>query len=537
MKRIEKGAVASGGIAAAPAYLYQKPALEPDQRTIAEGMEQLELNRFDRALSAVTEDLKQLEGKDELFAAHLTLAQDPMLQESVEGKIRHERKNAQLAVSEAVREYASLFDEMDDAYMRDRAEDVRDIGSRLLAALKGVRLPDLGKLEKPCIVIADELYPSDTVKMNPSMVKGILTEEGGVTSHVSIIAKNLGIPMIIGVEDPFRTISEGDFVCMDADADAGTVDIVISPDEETLQAYQEKQDKQAEKRRRLADLRGTPTVTSSGKRIFLCINVGSIREIEKALPVQIHGVGLFRTEFLYMQGSSFPTEEEQFAVYKKAASLMPHALTIRTLDIGGEKQLPYFKIEPEDNPSLGWRGIRISLDQKEMFRTQIRAILRASAFGNVRILFPMITSPEEFREVKTIVTECKEELRAKRISFQESIELGIMIETPASVLLAEEFAKEADFFSIGTNDLTQYLLAVDRGNDKVAQRYDYFHPAVVKAISQVIAAGHRVGIRVGMCGEMAGDPKATDLLLDLGLDEFSMSAGSVDAVRAKILQR
>ncbi len=535
MERIEKGAVASGGIAVAPAFVYQKPDLTPDHRTIAKGMEQPEMDRFRSALSSVTEDLQKLED-NALFSAHLTLAKDPLLYESVEEKIRQKGQNAQMAVSEAVREYASLFDGMDDPYMRDRAEDIRDIGSRLMAALKGVPLPDLGMPVHPCIVMARDLYPSDTVKINPDAVKGILTEEGGVTSHAAIIVKSLGIPMIVGAGDLLAQVKDGVPVCMDADADAGTADIVIEPDEKTVQAFREKKDRQEETLRRLADLRGRAVVTADGRRISLCVNVGSLQDIENALPMQTDGVGLFRTEFLYMQSSRFPTEQEQTAVYSQAAKLVPQGLTIRTLDIGGEKQLPYFPTGQEANPALGWRGIRISLDQKDLFRTQIRAILRASAYGNVRILFPMITSPEEFCEIKSIVENCKEELRGKGVSFRETTELGIMIETPSSVLLADEFAKEADFFSIGTNDLTQFLLAADRGNEKVAKRFDAFHPAVIRAINLVIDAGHRAGIRVGMCGEMAGDPKAARLLLDLGLDEFSMSAGCVDAVRSEILR-
>ena len=268
----------------------------------------------------------------------------------------------------------------------------------------------------------------------------------------------------------------------------------------------------------------------------MCVNAGSIQEIENALPMNIDGVGLFRSELLYMESTQFPTEEEQFEVYKKAAILCPGELTVRTLDIGGDKALSYFELDREENPFLGWRAIRISLDMKDMFKQQLRAILRAGAFGHVRILFPMLISLEELRQAKAVVRECMEELQMEQTAFDGKMEIGMMIETPASVLLAEEFAREADFFSIGTNDLTQYLLAVDRGNTRLAGRYDYFHPAVLKAIAHVIEAGHRQGIPVGMCGEMAGDLQAVPILLKMGLDEFSMSAGSIDYVREKILK-
>ena len=325
-------------------------------------------------------------------------------------------------------------------------------------------------------------------------------------------------------------VEDGMFVCMDA----GEGVIVIDPDEEKVSEFAEKKAAFEQERKYLEELRNKPAVTKDGKQIYLCANVGNAEDIKKALPMNIDGVGLFRSEFLYMENTHFPTEEEQYRVYKEAAELCPQELTVRTLDIGGDKELSYFDFEKEENPFLGWRAIRISLDMKEMFKEQLRAILRASAYGHVRIMFPMIISLEELREAKDLVEECKQELKEAGVAFDPEIETGMMIETPASVLLAEEFAKEADFFSIGTNDLTQYLLAVDRGNKKIADRYSYFHPAVLKAIGHVIDAGHKEGIKVGMCGEMAGDEKATAILLEMGLDEFSMSAGSMDYVRKQI---
>jgi phosphotransferase system enzyme I (PtsI) len=317
------------------------------------------------------------------------------------------------------------------------------------------------------------------------------------------------------------------------DAKEGT--IVIDPDEKTRAEYLARQETYEKEQKQLEQLRTAKTVTLDGKRIFLCVNAGSLEDIRQALPMQIDGVGLFRSEFLYMEHSHFPTEEEQFMVYREAARLSPGELTIRTLDIGGDKALSYFPMEKEANPFLGWRGIRISLDKEELFKEQIRAILRAGAFGHVRLLFPMIISMDELYRAKALVQTCKEELRDAGMAFDETMRIGMMIETPASVLLAEEFAAQVDFFSIGTNDLTQYILAVDRGNKKLSDRYDWMHPAVLRAIQWVIEAGHKAGIQVGMCGEMAGSAQAIPVLLKMGLDEFSMSAGNLDDARSQIL--
>lgn len=532
MERIDVEKTASRGVAVAPVYKYLEPDFSPDGGLIAADQAGMECEKFIRAKEDVQKELELLAEENPIFAAHLEIAGDFTLQEGVETKITKELMNAQLALHNTIEEFAAIFEMMDDEYMRERAADVRDIGKRLMAVLKGIQRPDLGSIKEEVIVAARDLYPSDTVKLRPEVVKGIITEEGGVTSHVSIIAKSLNIPTLVGVSGILRKLTDGSLVCMDA----GDGVIVVDPDRETLAGYQQKKEAYEGERTRLKALRQQPAVTKDGKRIALCANVGNAEDIRRALEMNIDGVGLFRSELLYMENDHFPTEEEQFAVYKEAAELIPQELTIRTLDIGGDKGLPYFSFDEEENPFLGWRAIRVSLDMKDMFKTQLRAILRASAFGHVRIMFPMIISPEELREAKALAEECKEELAAEGIAFDEAIPMGMMMETPASVLLAEEFAEEADFFSIGTNDLTQYLLAVDRGNKRIAEKYDYFHPAVVKAVGQIIAAGHKKGIKVGMCGEMAGDPDAAKLLLDLGLDEFSMSAGSVDYVREQILK-
>ena len=334
-----------------------------------------------------------------------------------------------------------------------------------------------------------------------------------------------------GVSGILDQVEDDLTICMDAKC--GT--IVVEPEQAVLEEYKRLSEEEAIEQENIKKYRALEPVTPQGKRISLCINVGNTEEIKLALDKNVDGVGLFRTEFLYMENSHFPTEEEQFAVYKEAATLCPKEVTIRTLDIGGDKSLPYYEFEPEENPFLGWRAIRISLDMPEMFETQLRAILRASVFGHIRIMFPMLISVEELLEAKQIVAKCKNKLRQEGIPFDEGIEIGMMMETPASVLLAEEFAKEADFFSIGTNDLTQYILAVDRGNKKIASRYDSFHPAVWKAIETIIQAGHKYNCKVGMCGELAGDVAAIPKLLELGLDEFSMSAGTVDYARRAII--
>lgn len=524
---------ASRGIATARAYKYLPPDLTPNGGSITKDRIAGEKKRFERAKAEVLASLEEMVEVSDIFAAHLEIAGDFTLQEGVEKRIAEEQKNAEMAVYETTAELAAMFDAMDDVYMKERSADILDIGKRFMACLKGMKLPELGDISEDSIIVARDLYPSDTVKLNPRYVKGILTEDGGVTSHVSIIAKSMDIPVLVGVQGILEKTETGMLLCMDAQEG----EVIIAPNTAELEVYKKKQEAFLAEGQRLLKLRGSKVVTRDGKEISLCVNVGNIEDIKHALPMEIDGIGLFRSELLYMESAHFPTEEEQFAVYKQAARLCPKELTIRTLDIGGDKELPYFEFEKEENPFLGWRAIRISLDMRDRFKEQIRAILRASAFGHVRIMFPMIISMEELSSARGVVEECKQELREQGIGFEEEIETGMMIETPASVLLAEDFAKEADFFSIGTNDLTQYLLAVDRGNKKIADRYNYFHPAVLAAIEKVIEAGHKANIRVGMCGEMAGDVKAAALLLKMGLDEFSMSAGNMDYVRAELLEQ
>lgn len=531
MVRMKVEKTASRGIAIAPAYVYHEVDLTPENYPVAEEEIPQEEKKFIGVKQSVLADLEQLSQENPIFAAHIAIADDYTLQEGIIGRIKSGKKNVQQAICETVEEVAEIFGQMEDGYMRERKADVLDIGKRFLIKCKNIEVQDLAAIGEPVIVVARDLFPSDTVKMDPEFVKGIITEEGGVTSHVSIMAKNYGIPALTGVAGVLENLRDGNIVCMDAED--GT--IAIEPEETVLEDYRKRQEEDRKEQEEIKKYRSMKTVTPGGKRIYLCINVGSTEEIKLALDKNMDGVGLFRTEFLYMENSHFPTEEEQFAVYKEAAELCPREVTIRTLDIGGDKSLPYYEFEPEENPFLGWRAIRISLDMPDLFRTQLRAILRASAYGHIRIMFPMLISVEELQRAKEMVETCKEELRKEQVAFDDNIEMGMMMETPASVLLAEEFAKEADFFSIGTNDLTQYILAVDRGNKKIASRYDPCHPAVLKAIAEIIRAGHKYNRKVGMCGELAGDVGAVPKLLELGLDEFSISAGNLDYVKKTII--
>ena len=526
MKAIKVEKTASKGIAMGKAFLVRKPELKISAGLIQEETIPDELKRYDTAVGLAAAELEELARTSAIFGAHLEMVKDIALYESVTAKIKS-RYNADAALMEASAEFIQIFESMDDDYMRERAADVKDVSYRLLCALQGINANPFEGIAKPVILVAEDLTPSDTANLDLKYVLGFITRDGGVTSHVSIMAKSLGLPALVGVKDILKEVSEGDTVILDA----GQGDIIINPREDVVENYRNLKSAFEKRQSELAEMTGLPAVTRDGKEVLLCANAGNIKDIRNALQYNVDGIGLFRSEFLYMENSHFPTEEEQFLVYREAAKLCSRELTIRTLDIGGDKELPYYVFEKEENPFLGWRAIRISLELKDMFKTQLRAILRASAFGHVRIMFPMIISLEELRMAKAAAEECKKELKKENIPFDEAIQLGMMIETPASVMLAGKFAEEADFFSIGTNDLTQYMLAVDRGNKKIAGMYNSFHPSVLHSIKQVIGAGHDKQIKVGMCGEFASDERAVKLLLGLGLDEFSMSSAEIPNVK------
>ncbi len=521
----------SKGIVIGKAFVIEKADLTPENYALSNKEE--EVSKFEKALNEAKEEISNLAKDSEIFQGHQMIVEDITLYDGVISKINDEGKNAQIAVSNAVDEISSIFQMMDDEYMKERSADVKDVGNRIMSKLKGVNVNPFENIKEEVILIAEDLSPSDTALIDLNLVKGFITELGGVTSHVSIIARNLSLPALVGVNGIMSSVKDNDVIAMDASKG----NIVINPSDSELKEYKNLEEEFKKEEEMLKKLENLKAVTTDGREVQLCANVGNILEIEMAVKHNIDGIGLFRSEVVYMESSHFPTEDEQFEVYKKAAVLCGgKEVTIRTLDIGGDKSLPYYKFDFEENPFLGWRAIRISLELKDVFKAQLKAILRASAFGYIRIMYPMIISVEEIIEANKILEECKQELRDNNIKFDEKIEVGMMIETPASVILAEEFAKYVDFFSIGTNDLTQYMLVVDRGNKRISNMYNSFHPVVLQSIKKVIEAGHKENIKVGMCGEFASDARAAKILLGLGLDEFSMSASEINNVKKQILE-
>lgn len=528
MKSWEVKKHASKGYAIGPAYVVKQVQAEPDTTKIDESQVADEVARYENAVETAKMQLELLARSSEIFKGHLALVQDFALRDGVISKIKAEKVNAELALQNTRDEFVKIFESMPDEYMRERAADVKDVSKRLLLILKGIDDNPFAQMYEDSIIVAEDLTPSDTAKMNMKKVLGFVTEGGGITSHVSIIAKNMGIPCLVGAGSLLHDIKNGDMLLMDA----GKGKVILDPDEELLKNFRAEADKFKVHQKELEEMRALPSVTEDGKSFELCANVGNISDVEKALEYQIDGVGLFRSEFLYMENTHFPTEEEQFLAYKEAVELLDgKELTIRTLDIGGDKGLDYYTFPEEENPFLGYRAIRISLDQEELLYTQLRAILRASAFGTIRIMYPMIISMEELEKANGILKNCMAQLKEEGAAFDREIKVGMMIETPAAVMMAEDLAKCVNFFSIGTNDLTQYFLAVDRGNQKIAAMYNSFHPAVLRAIYHTIQSGHKYGVKVGMCGEFASDEKASVLLLGMGLDEFSMSAGEISNVK------
>lgn len=467
-----------------------------------------------------------------ILDAHLAFLQDPAFAGEMKTQIQEQQLFAVQAVQQVMEHFAAIFEGLDDPYMQERAADVRDVGKRII---KNINNPDGDTVEaytEPFVLIAEDVTPSDTIQLPRQLVRAIVAAKGGATSHAAILARSLGIPAVMGAgPELLAQPASGDLVIVDGTSGS----IHINPDEETLARYQKQAETEREQTEQLEKLRDLPAETTDGRRIELVANIGRPEETEAVLAKGAEGVGLFRSEFLFMDREQLPSEEEQFVAYRDAVSGMAgKPVIIRTLDVGGDKHLPYLDMPKEENPFLGWRAIRISLDRLDLFKTQLRAILRASAFGRALIMFPMISHVEQIRQAKTFVEEAKQELRQEGIAFDEQIPLGIMIEIPAACLIADALAAEVDFFSIGTNDLVQYTLAVDRMNERLSELYSYFHPAVLRLIQSVIDASHRNGIWTGMCGEMAADPLAAPLLLGLGLDEFSCNANSLPRVKEQI---
>lgn len=527
MKRIQAAQMFSSGIAVAPLFVYAPADLTPNRQHVDNTAK--EHARIDAAVAEALADLTPLAEENEIFAAHAELVQDPELLDAISAAIDDNQADAEWALSDSIEAFCEVFKRMDDAYMRERGADIRDVGDRLMRALKGERGTALSDIHKSVIVVAKDLLPSDTAQMDFQLVAGFITQEGGPTSHVAIIAKNRGVPALVGVAGILEQVHND----MPAAMDAASGEIVLEPDAQTLEQFVRQKAELLEKRTKLLEIAALPSRSADGRDVLLCANVGNVGDIRMALEHHPDGVGLFRTEFLFMDSEQLPTEEQQFAVYREAAEQMGgRELIVRTLDIGGDKPLPYLDLAHEDNPFLGYRAIRICLNRKELFATQLRALLRASAFGNLKIMYPMIVNIDELESANALLAACKEELRQAHVAFNERIPVGMMIETPASVVMADQFAKRVDFFSIGTNDLTQYILAADRGNKQIAYLYDTFDPAVLRCIRHVIDTGHRAGIPVGMCGEFASNPDAFCMLLGMGLDEFSMSAASIPQTKA-----
>ncbi|HWR60803.1 MAG TPA: phosphoenolpyruvate--protein phosphotransferase [Clostridia bacterium] len=531
------GIAGSGGIAAGRAYVYKNEQALTDSGKAEPGTVEAELLSLEEGIRESRTQLEELKNKvsEELdmnkaliFDAHLMMLEDPELLETVREAIRNDGLKAAYAVQKAADYYISVFGQIEDNYMRERAADIKDVCGRLIRNILGVSSDGLRKLDSPVIIVTHDLTPSDTASMNKSCVLGFASDIGGGTSHAAIMAKSLGIPAVLGLGDISARVNNGDHIIIDGNEGK----VLVNPEEELEMQYRKKIEehkRQVEKYRESALL---PAVTTDGRRLEIAGNIGTPRDIGSITKNGAEGVGLFRTEFLYMDRSSLPTEEEQLEAYRKAAEgLCGKPVIIRTLDIGGDKKLTYLDLPEELNPFLGWRAIRICLERKDIFRTQLRAILRASAYGNILIMFPMISGVGEVREAKAVLEEVKAELRNEKISFDETVKVGIMVEIPSAAVTADIIAKEVDFFSIGTNDLCQYSLAVDRMNPRVSKLYQPLHPGILRLIKNVIDASHKYGKFTGMCGEMAGSAEAAVILLGLGLDEYSMNAASIPVIK------
>ncbi|KQO12699.1 phosphoenolpyruvate--protein phosphotransferase [Paenibacillus sp. Leaf72] len=530
------GIAAADGIAIAKAMILKSASLVVEKRKVDDLA--LEMTRLHEALGKSKIELQQIkqraleelgEEKAEIFEAHLLVLSDPELVGPIEEKIQSERVNAEFALQEVSAILVQMFENMKSAYLRERAADMRDVSKRVLSHLLGVELQDLTAIHEEVILVAEDLTPSDTAQLNPSFVKGFATNIGGRTSHSAIMARTLQIPAVVGTKEIMEQVQSGDLLILDGLAG----EVILHPDAATIEGYKIKQAEYEARRAEWAKLRNEPTVTKDGIHVELAANIGTPADVAAVLGNGGEAVGLFRTEFLYMGRESMPTEKEQFNAYKAVLQKMEgKPVVVRTLDIGGDKELPYLNMPKEMNPFLGFRAVRLCLEQQDMFRTQLRALLRASVFGNLRIMFPMIATLEEFRSAKAILEEERAKLLSEEKAVSDDIQVGIMVEIPSTAVLADQFAKEVDFFSIGTNDLIQYTMAADRMNERVSYLYQPYNPAVLRLIKNVIDAAHAAGKWTGMCGEMAGDQTAIPLLLGLGLDEFSMSASSILPARS-----
>ncbi|EKO3487912.1 phosphoenolpyruvate-protein phosphotransferase PtsI [Vibrio fluvialis] len=534
------GILASPGIAIGKALLLQEDEIVLNTNTISDAQVDAEVQRFYDARNksaAQLEVIKQKaletfgEEKEAIFEGHIMLLEDEELEEEILALIKDEKLTADNAIHTVIEEQAMALESLDDEYLKERATDIRDIGSRFVKNALGINIVSLSDINEEVILVAYDLTPSETAQINLNYVLGFVCDIGGRTSHTSIMARSLELPAIVGTNNITAQVKNGDMLILDAMNNK----IIVNPTDAELEEAKAVKAAFLAEKEELAKLKDLHAETLDGHRVEVCGNIGTVKDCDGIIRNGGEGVGLYRTEFLFMDRDALPTEEEQYQAYKEVAEAMEdQAVIIRTMDIGGDKDLPYMDLPKEMNPFLGWRAVRISLDRREILRDQLRGILRASAHGKLRIMFPMIISVEEIRALKAAIEEYKAELRAEGLAFDESIEIGVMVETPAAAAIAHHLAKEVSFFSIGTNDLTQYTLAVDRGNEMISHLYNPLSPAVLTVIKQVIDASHAEGKWTGMCGELAGDERATLLLLGMGLDEFSMSGISIPKVKKVI---
>ena len=537
MKPTLQGIAASDGIAIAKVYTLTEPDLTVTKVTVEDS--EKEVSRLDDALAASIKDVELIKetalknlGEEEaqVFDAHLMVLSDPELIGQVKDSITSNKVNAESALKEVTDMFISIFAGMEDnPYMQERAADIRDVSKRVLAHLLGVKIPSPATIKDEVIIVAADLTPSDTAQLNRQYVKAFVTDIGGRTSHSAIMARSLEIPAIVGTKEVTSIAKDGDIIIVDG----LTGDVFLNPSEEVIAEYRAKAEAFAAQQAEWEKLKDSKTYTKDGHQVELAANIGTPKDLEGVVNNGAEGVGLYRTEFLYMDSHEMPTEEDQFEAYKAVLEGMNgKPVVVRTMDIGGDKELPYLPLPHEMNPFLGYRAIRISLNEPEMFRTQLRALLRASVYGKLRIMFPMIATLNDFRGAKALLEEEKAKLIAEGVAVSDDIQVGIMIEIPAAAMLADQFAKEVDFMSIGTNDLIQYSMAADRMNEQVSYLYQPYNPSILRLINNVIKAAHAEGKWAGMCGEMAGDQKAVPLLVGMGLDEFSMSATSVLRTRS-----
>lgn len=539
MSKLIKGIAASDGVSIAKAYLLVEPDLTFDKNEKVTDVEG-EVAKFNSAIEASKVELTKIRNNAEvqlgadkaaIFDAHLLVLDDPELIQPIQDKIKNENANAATALTDVTTQFVTIFESMDNEYMKERAADIRDVSKRVLSHILGVELPNPSMIDESVVIVGNDLTPSDTAQLNKEFVQGFATNIGGRTSHSAIMSRSLEIPAIVGTKSITQEVKQGDMIIVDG----LNGDVIVNPTEDELIAYQDKRECYFADKKELQKLRDADTVTVDGVHAELAANIGTPNDLPGVIENGAQGIGLYRTEFLYMGRDQMPTEEEQFEAYKEVLEAMDgKRVVVRTLDIGGDKELSYLNLPEEMNPFLGYRAIRLCLAQQDIFRPQLRALLRASVYGKLNIMFPMVATINEFREAKAILLEEKENLKNEGHDISDDIELGIMVEIPATAALADVFAKEVDFFSIGTNDLIQYTLAADRMSERVSYLYQPYNPSILRLVKQVIEASHKEGKWTGMCGEMAGDETAIPLLLGLGLDEFSMSATSILKARRQI---